>query len=150
MPRASQYPKKLRNQELPTQAFQDIRTTQDSLNSFQVILTQPDRVVTPFGNAINRGVSTSWRGRALEAQRYRDDVRTYLQGLTNEVQLITKSDVTLSGRSATIPVTVQNKLVQGVDHLVLRLTSGKPHGSSSTTATAPNSPSRSRAGTASR
>jgi hypothetical protein len=124
VPRASQYPKKLRSQELPTQAFQDIRTTQDSLNSFQIILTQPDRVVTPFGNAINRSVSTSWRGRPLEAQRYRDDVRTYLQGLTNEVQLITKSDVTLSGRSATIPVTVQNKLVQGVDHLVLRLTSG--------------------------
>ncbi|MFG2591589.1 DUF6049 family protein [Streptomyces sp. NPDC048438] len=124
VPSASRYPKKLRSQELPTQAFQDIRTTQDSLDSFQVILTQPDRVVTPFGNAINRSVSTSWRGRPLEAQRYRDDVRTYLQGLSNEVQLITKSDVTLSGRSATIPVTVQNKLVQGVDHLVLRLTSG--------------------------
>lgn len=69
-------------------------------------------------------MSTSWRGSPLEAQRYRDSVRTYLQGLSNEVQLITKSDVTLSGRSATIPVTVQNKLVQGVDHLVLRLTSG--------------------------
>ncbi|MEU0299775.1 DUF6049 family protein [Streptomyces sp. NPDC006175] len=124
VPSASQYPKKLRSQELPTQAFQDIRTTQDSLDSFQVILTQPDRVVTPFGNAINRSVSTSWRGKPLEAQRYRDAVRTYLQGLSNEVQLITKSDVTLSGRSATIPVTVQNKLVQGVDHLVLRLTSG--------------------------
>ncbi|MEU0136455.1 DUF6049 family protein [Streptomyces sp. NPDC006296] len=124
VPRASQYPKKLRSQELPTQAFQDIRTTQDSLDSFQVILTQPDRVVTPFGNAVNRAVSTSWRGYPLEAQRYRDSVRTYLQGLTNEVQLITKSDVTLSGRSATIPVTVQNKLVQGVDHLMLRLTSG--------------------------
>ncbi|WP_405664524.1 DUF6049 family protein [Streptomyces sp. NBC_01166] len=124
VPSASRYPKKLRSQELPTQAFQDIRTTQDSLDSFQVILTQPDRVVTPFGNAINRSVSTSWRGKPLEAQRYRDDVRTYLQGLSNEVQLITKSDVTLSGRSATIPVTVQNKLVQGVDHLVLRLTSG--------------------------
>ncbi|WP_406147499.1 DUF6049 family protein [Streptomyces sp. NBC_01012] len=124
VPSASQYPKKLRRQELPTQAFQDIRTTQDSLNSFQVILTQPDRVVTPFGNAVNRAVSTSWRGRPLEAQRYRDEVRTYLKGLTTEVQLITKSDVTLSGRSATIPVTVQNKLVQGVDHLVLRLTSG--------------------------
>ncbi len=60
----------------------------------------------------------------LEAQQYRDAVRTYLKSLTSEVQLITKSDVTLSGRSATIPVTVQNKLVQGIDHLVLRLTSG--------------------------
>lgn len=123
VPRTSQYPRKLRSQELPTQAFQDIKATQDSLDSFRVILTQPERVVTPFGNAINRSMSTSWRGRPLEAQQYRDSVRTYLHGLTNEVQLIAKSDVTLSGRSATIPVTVQNKLVQGVDHLVLRLKS---------------------------
>ncbi|MFD6528574.1 DUF6049 family protein [Streptomyces sp. NPDC060184] len=123
VPSSSAYPKKLRSQELPTQAFQDIRAIQDSLNSFQVILTQPERVVTPFGNAINRSMSTSWRGKPLEAQQYRDAVRTYLQGLVGQVNLITKSDVTLSGRSATIPVTVQNQLVQGVDHLVLRLTS---------------------------
>ncbi|MFJ1546815.1 DUF6049 family protein [Streptomyces sp. NPDC088246] len=123
VPGSSQYPKKLRNQELPTQAFQDIKSTQVSLNNFQVILTHPERVVTPFGNAVNRSMSTSWRGKPLEAQQYRDSVRTYLQGLINEVQLISKSDVTLSGRSATIPVTVQNRLLQGVDHLVLRLKS---------------------------
>ncbi|MEU9846645.1 DUF6049 family protein [Streptomyces sp. NPDC047985] len=123
VPSSSRYPKKLRNQELPTQAFQDIKSTQVSLNKFQVILTQPERVVTPFGNAVNRSVSTSWRGRPLEAQQYRDSVRTYLQSLVGEVQLIPKSDVTLSGRSATIPVTVQNRLVQGVDNLVLRLKS---------------------------
>ncbi|MFD6422195.1 DUF6049 family protein [Streptomyces sp. NPDC060198] len=123
VPSSSAYPKKLRSQELPTQAFQDIRGIQDSLNSFQVILTQPERVVTPFGNAINRSMSTSWRGKPLEAQKYRDAVRTYLQGLVGQVNLIAKSDVTLSGRSATIPVTVQNQLLQGVDHLVLRLTS---------------------------
>ncbi|MFF5422533.1 DUF6049 family protein, partial [Streptomyces misionensis] len=105
VPGASKYPKKLRSQELPTQAFQDIKSTQVSLDNFQVILTQTERVVTPFGNALNRSMSTSWRGRPLEAQQYRDSVRTYLQGLINEVQLITKSDVTLSGRSATIPVT---------------------------------------------
>ncbi|MFF2327579.1 MULTISPECIES: DUF6049 family protein [unclassified Streptomyces] len=123
VPGSSQYPKGLRSQELPTQAFQDIKSTQASLNNFQVILTQPERVVTPFGNAVNRSMSTSWRGRPLKAQQYRDSVRTYLQSLVNEVQLISKSDVTLSGRSATIPVTVQNRLLQGVDHLVLRLKS---------------------------
>ncbi|MEE1749034.1 DUF6049 family protein [Streptomyces sp. JV184] len=123
VPGTSQYPRKLRGQELPTQAFQDIKSTQVSLNNFQVILTQTERVVTPFGNALNRSMSTSWRGRPLEAQQYRDSVRTYLQDLINEVQLISKSDVTLSGRSATIPVTVQNRLLQGVDHLVLRLKS---------------------------
>ncbi|WP_168712562.1 DUF6049 family protein [Streptomyces sp. A0958] len=120
---ASQYPKKLRSQELPTQAFQDIKSIQSSLGNFQVILTHPERVVTPFGNAVNRSMSTSWRGRPLEAQQYRDSVRGYLQGLIGEVQLISKSDITLSGRSATIPVTVQNRLLQDVGHLVLRLKS---------------------------
>ncbi|MGQ4488175.1 DUF6049 family protein [Streptomyces sp. 372A] len=123
VPPASRYPKKLRRQELPTQAFQDIKAIQSSLDNFQVILTHPERVVTPFGNAVNRSMSTSWRGRPLEAQRYRDSVRTYLQGLVGEVQLVPKSDITLSGRSATIPVTVQNRLLQDVDHLVLRLKS---------------------------
>lgn len=42
------------------------------------------------------------------------------------MKLIKKSDAKLSGRSATIPVTVQNNLVQGVHHLVLRLTSKQP------------------------
>ncbi|WP_406285983.1 DUF6049 family protein [Streptomyces sp. NBC_00209] len=123
VPPASRYPKKLRRQELPTQAFQDIKSIQSSLNNFQVILTHPERVVTPFGNAVNRSMSTSWRGRPLKAQQYRDSVRTYLQGLVGEVQLVPKSDITLSGRSATIPVTVQNRLLQDVDHLVLRLKS---------------------------
>ncbi|MCX0244890.1 DUF6049 family protein [Streptomyces drozdowiczii] len=123
VPPASRYPKKLRRQELPTQAFQDIKSIQSSLNNFQVILTHPERVVTPFGNAVNRSMSTSWRGKPLKAQQYRDSVRTYLQGLVGEVQLVPKSDITLSGRSATIPVTVQNRLLQDVDHLVLRLKS---------------------------
>ncbi|MFE0739653.1 DUF6049 family protein, partial [Streptomyces sp. NPDC058855] len=47
--------------------------------------------------------------------------------LADQVKLIDKSETKLSGRSATIPVTVQNNLVQGVDHLVLRLTSLSPN-----------------------
>ncbi|MCX4824348.1 DUF6049 family protein [Streptomyces sp. NBC_01142] len=126
VPGASQYPGKLRKQELPVQAFQDIRTTQNRLDNFKVILTAQHRVVTPFGRAIDREMSTSWRGSPVAAQQYRTSVQDYLQSLTEEVQLIEKSDVTLSGRSATIPVTVQNQLVQGIDHLVLRLRSDHP------------------------
>ncbi|MEV4425624.1 DUF6049 family protein [Streptomyces sp. NPDC049602] len=123
VPSSSRYPKKLRDRELPVQAFRDMKTTRDELDDFKVILTQPERVVTPFGNAINREMSTSWRGEARAAAIYRNDVLDYLQTLTKGVQLVDKSDLTLSGRSATIPVTVQNKLLQGVDHLKLRLTS---------------------------
>jgi hypothetical protein len=124
VPSASRYPQRLRDQELPVSAFRDMKETRDALGDFKVILTQADRVVTPFGNAISREMSTSWRGQAPAASLYRIEVRDYLRDLTEEVQLIDKSDLMLSGRSATIPVTVQNKLLQGVDHLVLRLTSG--------------------------
>lgn len=126
IPGARKYPAKLRKQELPVRAFQDMKTTQDTLDNFKVILTMASRVVTPFGNAINREMSTSWRGRAEPATAYRQSVQVHLQDLTTEVQLIEKSDLTLSGRSATIPVTVQNQLLQDVEHLVLRLTSTKP------------------------
>ncbi|MEU8522584.1 DUF6049 family protein [Streptomyces sp. NBC_01216] len=123
VPAVSRYPQQLRKQELSGAAFQSMKTTRDALDDFKVILTQPDRVVTPFGTAISREMSTSWRGRTASAGQYRTQVSDYLQSITQEVKLIDKSDLTLSGRSATIPVTVQNKLLQGVDNLVLRLTS---------------------------
>ncbi|MET9426232.1 DUF6049 family protein [Streptomyces sp. NPDC003036] len=126
VPSFSHYPQKLRRHELPVQAFQDMKATRETLDNFKVILTAAYRVVTPVGNAINREMSTSWRGQPDAAAGYRSGVLTHLKSLTTEVKLIEKSDLTLSGRSATIPVTVQNKLLQGVDHLVLRLKSSKP------------------------
>ena len=91
-----------------------------------MILTNESRVVTPFGRAMNREMSTSWRGRAGSAASFRTSVEDHLAELTSQVKLIDKSPTKLSGRSATIPVTVQNNLVQGVQHLVLRLTSSNP------------------------
>ncbi|MFF9339203.1 DUF6049 family protein [Streptomyces sp. NPDC014773] len=123
VPRAGQYPKKLRGGELPVDAFRDMKSTGDELDDFKVILSDATRVVPPVGTAINREMSTSWRGRAAEAAIYRVDVQDVLQRLTKSVVLVDKSDLTLSGRSATIPVTVQNKLLQDVKGLVLRLTS---------------------------
>jgi hypothetical protein len=126
VPSASSYPKSLRKQELPQTAFEQIERTQGNLDSFQVILADKSRVVTPFGRAMDRSMSTSWRGRTTDATLYRDGVEAYLTRLTESVGLIKKSEAKLSGRSATIPVTVQNNLVQGVDRLVLRLTSTQP------------------------
>ncbi|MEV8340417.1 DUF6049 family protein [Streptomyces niveus] len=123
VPGASRYPAKLRDQELPPSAFEEIKGIDERLGKFKAILTLPDRVATPFANAVNRALSTSWRGDATGAREYRGSVNRYLVSLTGEVQLIQKSELTLSGRSATIPVTVQNQLLQGVDHLVLRLKS---------------------------
>ncbi|KUL77649.1 MULTISPECIES: DUF6049 family protein [unclassified Streptomyces] len=126
VPAASKYPSALRKQELPRGAFAQIATTQDKLDRFKVILTNQSRVVTPFGRAMNRTMSTSWRGRAGAAADFRNGVEAYVDSLAGQVTLIDKSETKLSGRSATIPVTVKNNLVQGVDHLVLRLRSTAP------------------------
>ncbi|MFD0316120.1 DUF6049 family protein [Streptomyces flavalbus] len=126
VPSRSSYPSSLRKHELPRATFDQIATTQEKLDHFKVILTDETRVVTPFGRAINREMSTSWRGRASEAAIFRAGVESYLDDLIGQVRLIDKSETKLSGRSATIPVTVQNNLVQGVDRLVLRLTSTSP------------------------
>jgi hypothetical protein len=126
VPSTSRYPSSLRKAELPQSAFRLIEDTQDKLDSFKVILNDPERVVTPFGRAINRAMSTSWRGHATKASTFGEGMQSYLDLLTGQVHLIDKSETKLSGRSATIPVTVQNNLMQGVDHLVLRLTSQQP------------------------
>ncbi|WP_327263371.1 DUF6049 family protein [Streptomyces sp. NBC_01232] len=126
VPGAGQYPEDLRKQELPVSAFEKIRATQNTLDRFKVILAAPDRVEIPFGNTTNREMSTSWRGRPDEARLYRDQVQDYLIGLTEKVKVVPKSDATLSGHSATIPVSVQNSLVQDVHGLVLRVKSANP------------------------
>ncbi|WP_053683954.1 DUF6049 family protein [Streptomyces sp. WM4235] len=126
VPGAGQYPESLSKQELPVSAFEKIRTTQNTLDHFKVILAAPERVEIPFGNTTNREMSTSWRGRPEEARVYRDQVQEYLIGLTEKVKVIPKSDATLSGHSATIPVSVQNSLVQDVHNLVLRVRSANP------------------------
>ncbi|WP_018547615.1 DUF6049 family protein [Streptomyces sp. LaPpAH-108] len=126
IPSTSAYPSSLRKQELPKSAFEQIARTQDKLDNFQVILTDQSRVVTPFGRAINRGMSTSWRGHRADGDDFRGGVEGWLDDLAEQVKLIDKSETKLSGRSATIPVTVQNNLVQPVGHLYLRLTSTMP------------------------
>ncbi|MFF4015559.1 DUF6049 family protein [Streptomyces sp. NPDC001843] len=126
IPSTSAYPSSLREQELPRSAFEQIARTEDKLENFKVILTDQSRVVTPFGRAMNREMSVSWRGSSSKADGFRQGVENYIDDLAQQVKLIDKSETKLSGRSATIPVTVQNNLVQPVDHLVLRLTSTMP------------------------
>jgi hypothetical protein len=128
LPGRGSYPERLRENELPTDAFRHINETQSTLADFAEVLAEPERIKSPVGNAIDRALSTSWRGHPEASRDYRESVQDYLVGLTRQVQLIDKSDLTLSGRSATIPVTVQNNLAGKVDGLKLRLTSSRSIG----------------------
>ncbi|MGY1452058.1 DUF6049 family protein [Streptomyces sp. SS8] len=125
VPGQGSYPDALRKRELRTGAFEEIRAIRNTLDDFKSILSEPARVETPFNSALHRSMSVSWRGDREAAAEYRDSVGGYLEELTGGVRLIRKSDMKLSGRSATIPVTVQNKLLQDVENLELRLVSGR-------------------------
>ncbi|WP_030885971.1 DUF6049 family protein [Streptomyces sp. NRRL F-5053] len=125
VPGAAHYPAALRRTELPKAAFEQVRDTKDTLDDFKVILSRADRVVPPFGNAIDREISNTWRGDVKGAVTFRDAVQKDLLDLKRKVRLIKKSDITLSGREATIPVTVQNNLFQRVDGLELELSSSR-------------------------
>jgi hypothetical protein len=126
IPGSSAYPTALRKQELATSAFEDIQSTQTRLNRFLVILSVKDRVRVPFGTALLRSMSTQWRGEPTGATEFRDAIGSYLSELTGLVRILGKGGtLTLSGRSATIPVTVKNELGQTVTGLELRLTSSQ-------------------------
>ncbi|MFI0941027.1 DUF6049 family protein [Streptomyces sp. NPDC021020] len=123
VPSTKAYPAKLRKQESTVQDFTQLNETQKHLNSFVVILTRQDRVTVPFGNAVLRSLSTSWRGNTAGAAAYRDAIGGYLTDLIGSVHIVDKATLTLSGRSGTIPITVKNELGQPVN-VVLKLTSG--------------------------
>ncbi|MBN3929305.1 hypothetical protein IQ279_06565 [Streptomyces verrucosisporus] len=125
VPRRDSYPASLHKRELRTESFEEIRAIRNTLDDFKSILSEPARVETPFNSALHRSMSVSWRGDREAAAEYRDSVGGYLEELTGGVRLVEKSDMKLSGRSATIPVTVQNKLLQDVENLELRLVSGR-------------------------
>ncbi|MEU3463431.1 DUF6049 family protein [Streptomyces sp. NPDC006733] len=123
VPATSAYPDYLRKQEISTSAFQDIQRTQGQLNGFTVILSRKDRVTVPFTAAVLRSMSNGWRGDPGGASLFRESIGSYLTDLMGAVHILDKTNLTLSGRSATIPVTVKNELGQAVTGLELRLTS---------------------------
>jgi hypothetical protein len=126
VPGTGSYPRSLHKQELTTGAFQQIQAAQSELNGFRVILSHKDRVDTPFTTALLRSMSAEWRGNKTGAKAFRDSVGNYLGELQGLVHILSKTGtLTLSGRSATIPVTVKNELGQAVSGLELRLTSGQ-------------------------
>ncbi|MEU1617390.1 DUF6049 family protein [Streptomyces sp. NPDC005722] len=126
VPGAGAYPKRLRKQELSTAAFRRIQVTQDELDDFMALLSKPDRVRTPFGNALMRSMSTEWRGSPWDSAAFRTAISDYLSDLMSLVYLLPKTGtLTLSGRSGTIPVTVKNELGQTVQGLELRLSSSQ-------------------------
>jgi hypothetical protein len=122
------YPADLRAGELPAAVFGKIGQTQQEEQLLLRILTNQGRVSAPFTAALDRAVSTQWRGSASGASAYLDNAKKYLDNLRNAVQIPEKSKtITLAGDSGLLQVSVRNELQQGVINLELHLTSAQPN-----------------------
>jgi uncharacterized protein DUF6049 len=73
------------------------------------ILTQPDPAIDLFTPAVLRTVSTAWRSAPAQQAAFAGAVQGRLATAMNLVNLVQKSDLTLSGKSGVIPFTVENR-----------------------------------------
>ncbi|MFJ6211946.1 DUF6049 family protein [Streptomyces sp. NPDC092296] len=123
VPAPTKYPEAARATELSHRALAAAMGSQGQLQMLMGVLSSPDAVREPFGQAILRGMSTSWRTHRGTGRAYREGVAAYLKTLTTAVRLVEKREnsTTLSGDSGTIQVSVENGLNQPVSNLEVRL-----------------------------
>ncbi|MER8183288.1 DUF6049 family protein [Kitasatospora sp. NPDC094015] len=120
---AEGYPQEVAASELSSSALGRTMAVQNGLDQLMLILTQPQRVRSPFSAAMVRSMSTEWREQAKPGTAYREGVQHYLDNLTSAVRVPAKSEITLPGDNATLLISVKNDLNQAVGNLELRLTS---------------------------
>ncbi|MER5639549.1 DUF6049 family protein [Kitasatospora sp. NPDC002227] len=122
-----EYPAGARATELSDTELADVMHMQSQLDQLLRILTQPQRVRSPFSAAMLRSMSTAWRSDTTAGAAYREGVQEYLHNLITAVKVPAKSVITLPGDSGTLLVSVKNDLSQAVGNLELRLTSVQPN-----------------------
>ncbi len=124
-PVTGDYPDGLRGSELSDSTLGAVMDVQNGLDELLRILTQPQRVRSPFSAAMLRSLSTEWRDKGDAGGAYRTGLQDYLNNLVTAVKLTPKSLTTLPGDTGTLLVSVKNDLNQAVVNLEVRLTSGQ-------------------------
>jgi Family of unknown function (DUF6049) len=109
--------------DLPTSALTQSAQLNTDLKQLTDIMTAPQPVSTAYTPAVLSTVSTAWRAVPTAARNtFVDAAASRLDQLIGAVSLVPKSDLTLSGKSGTIPFTVTNRLGQPVRVRILLTT----------------------------
>ncbi|MET8011120.1 DUF6049 family protein [Streptomyces sp. NPDC005271] len=120
------YPVALRAAELPPARLAAVARDRRRLRALLKVLSDARSTAASVRAALARSVSTAWRGNAVGAAAYQRGVAGYLTASITSVRLVPKSTVVVAGGSATIPVTVDNGLQQGLTGVELRVLSSRP------------------------
>jgi hypothetical protein len=100
--------------DLSSAQLNQVLALDSQLQLYQSILSGNAAAADGFTEAVLRTVSTGWRGQRPAWADFQSTVSSRLASQMDQVYLIPKSDLTLSGTSGSIPFTVVNHLTHSV------------------------------------
>lgn len=124
------YSSEQRRQEVGADHLADVAREQDRLAALAAILDDPTPVVAPFGEALLRAQSMTWRTEPDVATTLLDSIQRELAVRTDAVHVLSRGSIVFSGDVGAVPVTIENDLdtpvtvgVQLIGEPAARLTS---------------------------
>jgi hypothetical protein len=116
------YPTSAKRAELRPQYLHQVRTLKNQLAGFGTVLTAGTATVASYDSALQRLLSSAYRGNADARQAALSAIRNKLRGQMNQVSITTHpgSFITLTSHRGTLPITIFNRLDTPV-HVVLKV-----------------------------
>jgi hypothetical protein len=116
------YPASQRQTELRPQYLRQVRALKNRLVGFGTVLTAGTSTVLGYDSALQRLLSSGYRGDAAGRQRVLTAIHDDLQSQMNKVHIVTRSRsfITLTSHNGQVPITVANDLNTPV-HIVLKV-----------------------------
>jgi hypothetical protein len=115
------YGEKARDAELPATYVARIARTSRDLDVFTSVLDDPTGIVQPFSEALLRTESAAWRSEPARGTELLASVSGGIQSQVDRVRVLSEGQITFSGDTGKVPVTITNELDRSVTvGLVLR------------------------------
>lgn len=108
------YGPRAREDELSSDYVARIGQTSADLEAFGSVIDDPTGLVQPFSEALLRAESAAWRTEPDVGAALLADTSRALDQETDRVRVLSKGQVTLSGDTGSVPVTIANDLDRSV------------------------------------
>lgn len=104
------YASEAKRLEVRSDHLAGVAREQDRLAALAAILDDPTPVVAPFGVALLRAQSITWRTDPDVAASLLDSIRRELEVRTDAVHVLSRGSIVFSGDVGAVPVTIENDL----------------------------------------
>jgi hypothetical protein len=108
------YGEKARDAELPANYVTRVARVSEQLDTFTSIIDNPTGISEPFAEAILRAESAAWRTDADMGNALLASISTRLAEETARVNVLSEGNITFSGDTGRVPITIANDLDRSV------------------------------------